>query len=108
MFIKQDDTEIFARTLFPETFPDGGLPHYFPEKTHLEQKTGYEDHHPENKKPYWSISCSEKNNRMKFISAIILKTPENKDNLPIIDRFEGNNFIGVRITQNGENNRIVF
>lgn len=41
--IKQDDAELIVRPLYPETFPDGGLPHDFPEKMRLEEQLGYED-----------------------------------------------------------------
>lgn len=106
--IKQDDAEVLVHPLYPETFPDGGLPHDFPEKMRLEEKTGYEDHHPENKIPYWSVSHFEKTARTKFVTAIILKSDNSKDNLPEIERFEGKDFLGVRITQNGETTEVYF
>lgn len=106
--VKQDDAEVLVRPLYPETFPDGGLPHDFPEKMTLEERWGWEDHHPENKLPYWSISHFEKTDRTKFITAIILKDKENKDNLPEVERFEGKDYLGVRITQNGETTEVYF
>lgn len=106
--IKQDDAEVLVRPLFPETFPNGGLPHDFPEQMRLEEKLGYEDHHPENRQPYWSVSHFEETERTKFISAIILKTDENKDALPKIERFVGEDYLGVRITQNGKTTEVYF
>ncbi|HTG66809.1 MAG TPA: heparinase II/III family protein [Flavobacterium sp.] len=104
--IKEDNAEVLVRPLYPETFPDGGLPHDFPEKMRLEEKIGLKDHEPDVKQPYWSISHFEETNRTKFISAITLKNDENKDKLPVIERFEGKDFLGVRITQNGETTEI--
>lgn len=104
--IKQDDAEVVVRPLYPETFPDGGLPHDFPEKMRLEEKVGLKDHEPDVKQPYWSISHFQETNRTKFISAILLKNEESKGKLPIIERFEGKDFLGVRITQNGETTEI--
>jgi hypothetical protein len=104
--IKEDDAEVLVRSLYPETFPDGGLPHDFPEKMRLEEKIGLKDHEPDVKQPYWSISHFEETNRTKFISAITLKNDENKDKLPLIERFDGKDFLGVRITQNGETTEI--
>ncbi|MFB6343235.1 heparinase II/III-family protein [Saccharicrinis sp. FJH62] len=106
--VKEDDAEVLVHPLFPETFPDGGLPHDFPEKMRLEERWGYGDHHPENKVPFWSISHSEMTDRTKFINAIILKGGENKDNLPVLERFEGKDFIGVRIIQNGKTTEVYF
>lgn len=106
--IKQDEAEVIVRPLYPETFPDGGLPHDFPEKMRMEERTGYEDHHPENKVPYWSFSHFQDTDRTKFVTAIILKNELNKDNLPKIERFDGKDFLGVRITQNGETTEVYF
>jgi hypothetical protein len=106
--VKQDNAEVFVRPLYPETFPNGGLPHDFPEKMTLEERLGYEDHHPENRVPYWSISHFEKTDRTKFITAIILKDEENTDNLPVVERFKGKDYLGVRITQNGETTEVFF
>lgn len=104
--IKQDEAEVLVRPLFPETFPNGGLPHDFPEKMRLEEKLGYADHKPDVRLPYWSISQNEKTERTKCVSAIILKTEANKDNLPVIERFQGNDYLSVRITQNGETTEV--
>lgn len=107
--IKEGDAKVLVRPLYPETFPPGGeRPHDFPEHMRLTEKIGYEDHHPEIEKPYWSISHFEESTRTKFISAIILETEVNKSNLPIIERFDGKNFLGVSITQNGETTQVYF
>lgn len=107
--IKDGDAKVLVRPLYPETFPPGGeRPHDFPEHMRLTEKLGYEDHHPENRQSYWSISHFEETARTKFISAIILENDETKNNLPVIERFDGKNFLGVSITQNGETTEIYF
>lgn len=104
--IKQDDAEVIVHPLYPETFPDGGLPHDFPEKMRLEEKQGLKDHEPDVKQSYWSISHFQDTGRTKFVTAIILKNELNKDKLPKIDRFDEKDFQGVRITQNGKTTEI--
>ncbi len=105
--IKEDDAKVLVRPLYPETFPPGGeRPHDFPEHMVLTEKMGYEDHHPEQTKPYWAISHFEETARTKFVSAIILEDEENKDNFPLIERFEGTDFLGVSITQNGKTTQV--
>lgn len=107
--IKDGDAKVRVRPLYPETFPPGGeRPHDFPEHMRLTEKLGYEDHHPENKQAYWSISHFEKTTRTKFVSAIILEDEANKNKLPVIERFEGKDFLGVSITQNGETTKVYF
>ncbi|MDM8159329.1 heparinase II/III family protein [Labilibaculum sp. K2S] len=104
--VKDGNAEVLVRPLFPETFPNGGLPHDFPELMRLQEKLGYKDRNTQ--QAYWSISHFEKTERTKFISAITLKDEENKDNLPVIERFQGNNFLGVRITQKGKITEVYF
>ncbi|MCX6236400.1 MAG: heparinase II/III family protein [Bacteroidia bacterium] len=100
--IKDNDAEVLVHLLYPETFPDGGLPHDFPEKMRLEEKSGLKDHQPDVKQPFWSVSHFQDTDRTKFVTAIILKNDQNKDQLPKIGRFDGKDFLGVRITQNGK------
>ncbi|MBP0903860.1 heparinase II/III family protein [Mariniflexile gromovii] len=100
--IKDGDAKVLVRPLFPETFPPGGeRPHDFPEHMRLKEKIGYEDHHPDTQKPYWSISHFEKTTRTKFVTTITLETPENVKSLPIITKEEGKDYQKVSITQNG-------
>ncbi|MFD2034765.1 heparinase II/III family protein [Belliella marina] len=98
--IKEGDAEVLVHPLFPETFPNGGLPHDFPEQMRLKEKQGYKGHHPEKPEPYWSISHFEEKSRAKFINAILLKGDERE--LPKVERFEGKDFLGVRIIQEGK------
>lgn len=104
--IKEGEAEVLVQALYPETFPDGGLPHDFPEQMRLEERMGYKDHEPEKQLPYWSISHHEESIRTKFINAILLK--EGSKELPILEKFEGKDFLGIRITQNGEVTEVYF
>ncbi|UXP32620.1 heparinase II/III-family protein [Reichenbachiella agarivorans] len=108
LIVKDEQSEVLVRPLYPETFPVGGLPHDFPEQMRLTEKLGYKDHQPDEREPYWSITPAEKTDRIKFISAIVLKSDKNKEQLPVIERFEGKDFIGVSITQNGETTQLYF
>ncbi|WP_341224502.1 heparinase II/III family protein [uncultured Arcticibacterium sp.] len=104
--IQEDDAKIRVRPLFPETFPPGGeRPHDFPENMRLTEKMGYADHKPEISKPYWSISHFEKTARTKFVTAVIL---ENENELPVITRDYGKNYLKVSITQKGETTVVYF
>lgn len=107
--IKDGDAGVRVRPLYPETFPPGGeRPHDFPENMRLEEKWGYENGHPENKKPHWSVSHFEKTARTKFITAIILEDEGGQSDLPAIEKFEGKDFIGVSISQEGTTTDVYF
>jgi len=116
--ITKNNAGILFRPLYPETLPTG-YPHDFPEKMKYRIEYGIKDRTTNVPIPYYVISPPEKTDRTKFVNAIILLDENNKaiktftgssgangaagrSNIPVIEKFEGNNFMGVRITQNGE------
>ena len=122
--ITNDSAAILVRPLFPETLPLG-YPHDFPEKMRVEERVGIKEHDAKTKLTYYAISPPEPSRQTKFINAIILLNDRNKPvetfvgssgasgaaaraNLPVIERLEGNNYIGVRITQEGKTTDVYF
>ena len=99
--VTQGNANVLVRPLFPETFPDAGLPTDYPEKMRLVEKTGFKDHEPDVKQPYVAFAPAELTRRMKFITAITLVTDANQKNLPQFERLAAKNMIGVRIRQGG-------
>lgn len=122
--ITKNNAGILFRPLYPETLPMG-LPHDFPEKMKYRTELGIRDRTTDVPIPYYVISPPGKTDRTKFINAIILLDDDNlpiktfsgssaasgapgRSNLPIIEKFEGNNFIGVRISQKGQVTELYF
>lgn len=120
--ITKNSKGILFRPLYPETLPMG-YPHDFPEKLKYRIEYGIKDRTANVPIPYYVLSAPEKTDRTKFINAIILLNDNNKtvetavgssgasgaagrSNIPVIEKFEGNNFIGVRITQNGQSTEV--
>ncbi len=99
--VTQGRANVIVRPLFPETFPDAGLPTDYPEKMRLVEKNGFKDHEPDVKQPYVAFAPPELARRMKFITAITLVTEANQKNLPQLERLSAKNMIGVRVRQGG-------
>jgi oligo-alginate lyase len=116
--ITSKNAGILFRPLYPETLPTG-YPHDFPEKMKYRIEYGLKDRTTNVKIPYYVITPPVKSDRTKIINAILLLGENNKTietftgssganaaagrtNLPMIEKFEGMNYLGVRITQNGE------
>ena len=99
--VSEGGASVVVRPLFPETFPDAGLPTDYPEKMRLIEKTGFKDHEPDTKVTYYAFAPGELTRRTKFITAITLVTDANKAHLPQIERMADKNALGVRIRQNG-------
>lgn len=115
--ISNGDASILFRPLYPETLPTG-YPHDFPEKMKLEERWGVKDRDAKTKIPYYAISPAEPSRQTKFWNAILLLDENNKavetfvgssgangaagrTNLPVIEKIGGDNWQGLRITQNG-------
>ncbi len=99
--VAHGNASIIVRPLFPETFPDAGLPTDYPEKMRLVEKSGLRDHEPDVKQTYFAFAPAELARRMKFITAITLVTEANQKNLPQFERLSAKNMIGVRVRQGG-------
>lgn len=97
--VKDSNASVLVKPLFPETLPIG-FPHDFPEKMQLEERPGIKDHDADSRVPYYAISPPNMLQQTDFITAIIL-LDSNKSNVPTIERLQGENMNGVRITQNG-------
>lgn len=118
MEVTDGNASVLVRPLFPETLPNG-YPHDFPEKMQIEERTGVKDHDPKTMVTYYSIFPNESYRQTKFITAIILLDEKNepiegagwkgmssakemRHGLPKIERLQGNDMIGVRVTENGQ------
>ncbi|MDP3068989.1 MAG: heparinase II/III family protein [Opitutaceae bacterium] len=98
--VTEGDATVIVRPLFPEPFPNAGLPTDYPERMRLIEKTGLKDHEPKTPMKYFAFAPAELTRRAKFITAII-PVKEGNPPLPKIERFRSLEVNGVRITQNG-------
>ncbi len=105
--VTQNGASVIVRPLFPMPFPDAGLPTDYPEHLRLVEKTGLKDHEPDEKVTYYSFQPAEQTRRMKFITAITLVTEANKSNLPKLERFFSENYLGVRVKQGGTTTEVL-
>lgn len=116
--ITNGEAAVLFRPLFPETLPLG-YPHDFPDKMKWEERQGIKDRNAKTKISYYALSPAEPSRQTKFMNAIVLLDDQNKPvetfvgssgangaaartNLPVIEKIEGTNMIGVKITQNGK------
>jgi hypothetical protein len=98
--VTQGDAGVRVRPLFPEPFPDAGLPSDFPEDMRLAPMTGLADHEPDTKVTYYAFEPPELTRQTSFITAILLDNGTNHDS-PQLERLNGDHYIGVRVRQNG-------
>ncbi|MHA6724219.1 heparinase II/III domain-containing protein [Sphingomonas sp. RS2018] len=94
--VTDGDASAAVRPLFPQPLPDGGLPTDYPEAMRLVEHQGLKDADPKVAQTYLGFQPAEKREREKFVVAI---QPISPGRVPSrIERMEGANWIGVRIT----------
>lgn len=98
--VTQDDVSVVVRPLFPEPFPDAGLPTDYPESMRLSERMGLMDGEPETPVPYAVFEPTELSRRVKFITAI-MPVPEGEWQPPTFERLQTLHMNGLRITQDG-------
>jgi hypothetical protein len=99
------DASVTVRPLFPQPFPEAGLPTDYPENMRLEERLGYEDHNPDVRQPYYAFLPAEKAERQKFLTALMPNTDGPK---PTIERLTGPDMIGVRLRKGDEITEVYF
>lgn len=99
--VTEGESEVAIRPLYPRQLAYSNFVHDYPEDLFW---TVYEGPTEDlkSKEEYYSFTLPGNTDRIKGVTAIILKdTPGQKD-LPVIERREGNNWIGVRMTYKGK------
>lgn len=99
--ITKGESSAVIRPLYPETLAPSNFVHDYPELLYWEIKEGP----TEDKKgteEYWSLKMPQTVNKVKGVTAIILKDSVNQKILPEMERIEGKDWIGVRVKNNGK------
>jgi hypothetical protein len=104
--VTKGTAKVLVRPLFPNPLPIG-YPADFPEMMKLVEKTGLKDRQPETEQTYYAFTPHGKTRRTKFITAVILVNESNRDKLPQLERLEGPEYIGVRVSQSGKTTDVI-
>lgn len=97
--VTQGESSVLIRPLYPETLIKTGFDHDFPEKMKLTAIEAPMAKDLDHKETYYSVKYPQEVRQVKAVNAIILKdSPEDK-NIPVIEKIQGENWIGLRIKQ---------
>lgn len=98
MIVSKGKSEVVIRPLFPQPLVPSGFVHDYPDFLYLkEYEVPSEDLKGTDK--YFGFCLPEKESRVKGVTAVILKDSVGQCDLPAIERREGKNWIGLRITE---------
>lgn len=104
--IRDGDAGVDVTPLFPAALPDGGLPTDYPYALRLVSHEGLADEDPKIKQTYLGFQPVGKSDREKFLVAL---QPRVDGKLASrIERIEGTDWIGVRITGTDRTTEVYF
>lgn len=98
--VTEGEASVVVRPLWPRQLAQSDFVHDYPEDLWWEQ-IEVPDETVKQNETYWSFHLPGKTDRVKGVTAIILKETPDQKTLPAIERRDGRNWIGLRITDRG-------
>lgn len=99
--ITNGNSSVLIRPLYPRQLAYSNFVHDYPEDLYWETHEGPTEN-LNGTETYWSFHLPGVTDQVKGVTAIILKDSVNQKGLPVIERREGKNWIGLRITDKGK------
>lgn len=98
--VTSENSSVIIRPLYPRTLAPSDFIHDYPDdlywEAHEAPSEGLQD-----KETYYSFHLPEETNRVKALTAIILKDSPRQKELPHMERRQGKDWIGLRIRNKG-------
>lgn len=94
--VTNGDAAIAIRPLYPQTLAKSDFVHDYPDDMYWEEIEAPEEGLQSTEK-YWAFHLPAKTDRVKALTAIIIKDSPTAKNLPAMERREGKDWIGLRI-----------
>lgn len=102
LHVKSGDAAIAIRPLYPERLAPSGFTHDYPGSMQLKTVEAPYEYDLKKMESYYSIKYPFDVNKVKGLTAIMLKDSDNDKNLPKTELIDGKNWIGVRVTNKGK------
>lgn len=101
LIITEGASSVVVRPLWPEPLAPSDYVHDYPNMLWWEIHEGPTES-LDGTEPYWSLHLPQQTDRVKAVTAILLKDVPDQQELPRIERREGKDWIGLRLTQGGK------
>lgn len=98
--ITNGDASVLIRPLYPQTLAPSNYVHDYPELLYWDVIEA-PDETLKSTEQYYSLKLPQQVDRVKGVTAIILKDSVAQKSLPVIERREGKDWIGLRINDRG-------
>lgn len=99
--VNNGSSSVSVCPLYPRLFAQSDFVHDYPDDAYIEEKQGPREDLKGNE-TYYSFHLPETTDMVKAVTAIILKDSPSDKNIPVIERRDGKNWIGLRISYNNK------
>lgn len=99
--VTNGDAAVAVRPLYPRQLAYSNFVHDYPEDLYWEVKQGPREDLSGDEE-YYSFHLPSTTNQVKAVTAVILKDTPSQKELPAIERREGKDWIGLRVTYKGK------
>ncbi|MDE7407644.1 MAG: heparinase, partial [Muribaculaceae bacterium] len=99
--VSNGNSSVVIRPLYPRQLAYSNFVHDYPEDLYWEIKEGPTEDLSASEE-YYSFHLPATTNQVKGVTAIIVKDSVNQKELPMIERREGKDWIGLRVTYKGK------
>lgn len=100
LHVTKGEASVVIRPLYPAPLAPSNFVHDYPENLYWEIYEGPKEDLSGNEE-YWSFHMPQTADRVKAVTAIMLKDSPDQKTLPVIERREGKDWIGLRVTDKG-------
>ncbi len=100
LHVTKGEASVAIRPLYPAPLAPSNFVHDYPENLYWEIYEGPKEDLSGNEE-YWSFHMPQTADRVKAVTAIMLKDSPDQKTLPVIERREGKDWIGLRVTDKG-------
>ncbi len=100
LHVTNGESSVAIRPLYPAPLAPSNYVHDYPENLYWEVCEGPKEDLSGNEE-YWSFHMPQTADRVKGVTAIMLKDSPDQKELPVIERREGKDWIGLRVISKG-------
>lgn len=100
LHVTNGESSVAIRPLYPAPLAPSNYVHDYPENLYWEVHQGPTED-LKGTEEYWSFVMPQTTDRVKAVTAIMLKDSPDQKTLPAIERREGKDWIGLRVTDKG-------
>ncbi|MDP4277579.1 MAG: heparinase II/III family protein [Bacteroidota bacterium] len=101
LIVSEGKASVAIRPIYPEMLAPSEFVHDYPDNLYVEPVQGPTED-LKGKETYYSFHYPAEVNKVKGLTAIILKDSAADTNLPKMERMDGKNWIGVKVRYNGK------